>query len=120
MSYRIPTFNLTVNVWRAGTAVTDPPDLTTLGCMSIGRSTTMTTGIPEDPSVDTVTIRLFVPKLTDVRDAVSPPGADTLEVPAGTGRYYIVRQVDDVGKGFPNEFRFAAIAKLAPWPAPIP
>jgi len=84
-------------------------------------------------------LTLLVPKLTDIR----PPGlssgtnvwGDLVEVPAGSSRWYMVIQVDDVGKGFPNEHRFAYLLPLFnstmiglvqnagapnPWPVPIP
>jgi hypothetical protein len=46
-----------------------------------------------------------------------------VEVPAGSGRYYEVVQVDDAGKGFPNEHRIAgliATVDLGMWPVPYP
>lgn len=120
MAFTIPTFNLSANFWRFGNPVTNPPDVSVASNLAWGRRVTAATGIPEDMSTDTLLGVLLLPKGTDVRDGVTPGGADTAEFPAGTGRYYIVKQVDDVGKGFDNEFRFAVVSKLAPWPAPIP
>jgi hypothetical protein len=120
MAFRIPSMPLSANVWRQGLSVLDPPSLVTVCNLSIGRRVLASTGIPSDLDTDTVVVTLLLPALTDVRDGVSPPGADTVEVPAGSLRYYVVKQVDDVGKGFPNEFRFAVISKLAPWPSPVP
>jgi hypothetical protein len=120
MPYRVPTFNVLVNIWRATTPLTSPPDVTSLGNLAWGRSVSASTGIPEDLDPDTLVAKLLLPSSTDVRDSYSPPGADIVEVPAGTLRYYVVKQVDDVGRGFPNQFRFAIITKLAPWPGPIP
>jgi hypothetical protein len=57
-----------------------------------------------------------------------------VEVPSGSGRYYVVVAVDDVGRGFLNEHRYALVLPYygyypviivngwaAPaWPTPIP
>jgi hypothetical protein len=73
-----------------------------------------------------------VPKGSDVRDGSCALLNDFVEVPQGSGRWYVVMNVDDVGKGFPNEFRYATIGKIFQgasgsgsftglfWPAPIP
>jgi hypothetical protein len=118
--YRVPAFPLTVNVWRAATGTGNPPDVVTVGNLAWGQRKTTSTGIPLDSYPDQLLSYLLIPPLTDIRDSYSPGGADVVEVPAGSLRYYQVVQVDDVGKGFPNEFRFAVIFKLAPWPSPIP
>lgn len=120
MAYKVPAFPITCNVWRATSPVTGPPDLTLPCNLAVGRRVTAATGIPDDESPDTLLVALLLPPRSDVRDAYSPPGADIVECPAGTLRYYLVKQVDDVGRGFANEFRYAVAAKQAPWPAPIP
>ena len=61
-------------------------------------------------------------------DVVASP--DVVEVPSGSGRWYQVNLVDDVVKGFTNEYRIATIVKIgqnyggtAPglfWPIPMP
>ena len=70
---------------------------------------------------------LLLPAGTDIRDSTNysftVDKTDMVEVPAASGRIYVVEWVDDVGKGFPNEFRVAAIAKASGWglwPSPIP
>jgi len=120
MPFRVPAFPLAINIWRAATGVTNPPDVVTVCNLTVGRRATATTGIPEDLDPDTVCLMAYLPKLSDVRDSYSAGGADIVEIPAGSLRYYTVKQVDDVGKGFVNEFRFAVVVKLAPWPSPIP
>lgn len=120
MTYRIPDMALSVNVWHGGGGPPSPPDLSVLGNLSIGRRVFATTGIPNDVTPDTVVVKLLIPALTDIRDAYCSTGADTVEVPAGSGRLYTVKQVDDVGKGYVNEYRFAIISKISPWPTPIP
>lgn len=76
---------------------------------------------------------LLLPALTEIWDGAGLTGddADIVEVPSGTGRWYCVFYVDDIGKGFPNEHRAAIIFKLyeainppslpgLSWPNPIP
>jgi hypothetical protein len=68
---------------------------------------------------------LLLPKGTDVRDELNATGRDGVECPAGSGRFYEVIFVDDIGKGFPNEHRGATMEKTfgpgpTEWPTPIP
>jgi len=74
---------------------------------------------------------LLLPAGTDIRDPYCGGVGDLVEVPEGTGRWYVVILVDDVGKGFDNEYRLAAITKVSSsvyvndfgfmiWPSPIP
>lgn len=65
-------------------------------------------------------IQVRLPPLTDVRDNQCAESADVIECPIGTGRWYIVTQVDDLHKGFPNEYRLAQCVKAWTWPTPIP
>jgi hypothetical protein len=66
-------------------------------------------------------MELLVEKGTDIRDGSATVRGDTVECPAGTGRFYRVGYVDDVAKGFPNEYRVALLSKRGPsWPTPIP
>jgi hypothetical protein len=69
-------------------------------------------------------MQLLLPPLTDIRDNLCLTGSDAVEVPLGSGRWYLVVFVDDFGKGFANEHRGAMIVKPpsgAPlWPSPIP
>ena len=58
-------------------------------------------------------IFLRLPALTDIRPA------DQIECPAGSGRLYSVRWVDDVHKGFVNEYRVAILEQIfQPFPLP--
>jgi len=83
------------------------------------------------PTDYTVLSQLLLPSLTDVRDGSCGGESDIIECPAGSGRWYSVVTVDDLGKGFPNEHRFALLHKIwealnplvfpgADWPTPIP
>jgi len=120
MSYTLPAFNLVVNIWHNGTPISNPPDLITVGNLAYGRRVTTQYWDWADSGISSVFAPLLLPPLVDVRDPMTGPGRDTIEVPAGSGRFYEVDYVDDVGKGFPNEHRFALMRKLIPWPVPIP
>lgn len=74
---------------------------------------------------------LLLPALTDIRDGVQTLHPDIVECPAGSGRWYQVLAVDDIGKGFPNEHRGAVLTAISSfvdavgfagclWPLPVP
>jgi hypothetical protein len=65
---------------------------------------------------------LLLPPLSDVRGPQDSSGfTDVVEVPAGSGRYYGVAAVDDIGKGYSNEHRTASLYALpGTWLAPYP
>jgi len=116
MIYTLPDFNLTILVWRGPTAFppVGPSALTTSANLTPGRRG------PLLPSFDGQDMFLLLPAGTDIRSAITGGANDTVEVPAGTGRYYEVTFVDDVAKGFANEHRFALLMQRGIWPTPIP
>src|SRR6476620_11318073 len=64
---------------------------------------------------DVFVAEMFVlfPALTDVRTGAQGILAhDYLELPADSGRWYMVQFVDDVAKGFDNEHRQAAVSQV--------
>jgi hypothetical protein len=63
---------------------------------------------------------VLLPSRTDVRDQLTSGGTDVIECPAGTGRYYTVGLVDDVARGFDNEYRLAYVYRAYVWTSPIP
>lgn len=68
-----------------------------------------------------MTMNLLLPKGVDVRGPQDTVSFDMAEVPAGSGRWYRVVGVDDVGKGFTNEHRTASLYALGgSWTAPYP
>jgi hypothetical protein len=144
--FRLPTFNLSVNGWRWGSAVTNPADYTIVGNLVGAHHGLLRLGpVPAGtvPAMEAVlktflqTPTLLLPKLADVRPPIITGGqwGDCVEVPAGSLRYYAVLQVDDIGKGFANEHRFAILVPLTgrinvvfgaswgqppDWPQPVP
>lgn len=124
MAFTLPTFIIPVRIWTKGdNPILVAPRVVTTGNLAYGRRVTTqywdwsATGAPAVFSL------LLLPPLTDVRDVFCPGGEDTIETPSGTGRFYIVEMVDDAGKGFANEHRFALMRKTdqyGTWPIPIP
>jgi hypothetical protein len=54
---------------------------------------------------------IYFPKGTDVRGPLDQATSyDTVECPAGSGRFYVVVDVSPVALDFPNEFLAAAVA----------
>lgn len=123
MSFVVPNFNLPVNLWRAGFAVppVGMPALTFFGNLNPGRRTYLGSYPWSQSSLGSMLLMyLLVPAHTDIRGQISVGTGDLVEVPAGSGRYYKVGWVDDVGKGFPNEHRLAVLVQASPWPTPLP
>ena len=138
MAYKTPTMNLTANLWRTPNVVTAVPDRAFVCNLAYGRRT---------PTLNMLTM-FFVGTLTGEQNLLCPKGTDIsgiwgngatfsqdcVEVPAGSGRYYIVASVVDIGKGFSNEYRLASIMQMneqlavfsgnpwgaAVWPVPTP
>lgn len=75
---------------------------------------------------------VLFPAHSDIRDwSTGAPSPDILEIPEGSGRWYCVVNVDDLGKGFSNEHRVVIAVKIffalnaghyfgLEWPTPIP
>jgi len=114
---KVPTFNLFCNLWTAPAfpPPAGPPRLANVPCQLAfpQLSAFLSVGVA-------MAIYLKTPKLTDIRGFISLTGGDTVEVPAGSGRYYICQMTDDVGKGFTNEYRISVLLQSMPWPTPAP
>jgi len=113
--YKVPVFNITANVWNPPAAHPAAPSLVTPCQMRYPGRKPWALSQPLPPEWAVPWSVLF-PKLTDIRDSNSLGGNSTVEVPAGSGRFYRVAQFDDVGKGFPNDHRLAYVVKLATAP----
>lgn len=129
MAFTLPTFNITVNIWRlqgaGGAYVT--PSVISLANLTPGKRV-MVGKISGATVSDQFDMELLLPALTDIRAFWNGTAGDLVEAPAGTNRFYIVTQVDDIGKGFPNEHRIAwmqysiqgALNFVPPIVAPVP
>jgi len=131
VAFVIPQFPLAVSIWRVNGVggIYAAPDVSTVGNLSPGeRAMTSIANSGAAPNRQTFMI-LLLPKLADIRAAWNGNAQDVVEVPAGSKRFYSVNMVDDVGKGFQNEHRFALLvnqpagnANLAggPYAFPVP
>lgn len=134
MSFTLPTFNLTVDIYTMAGLDTFATRVFRLGTPGQLRGPHRMVGLFYFPIFSPAQIpgamSLLLPPLTDVRDAANNPGwADLLEVPSGSGRWYLAAYVDDVAKGFANEHRLVKLFKAAKngtlttfpyWPTPNP
>lgn len=119
MAFTLPTLNLACHVWHNGATVppVGPPDIPNMACQ-----------LAWDAHNDHVlafgvTVRSLMKvrfgHRVDVRGPLSATGSDVVEVPANSGRFYVVWYVDDVARGFGNEYRQAYVM-LAQTPTPMP
>lgn len=119
MAYKVPEFPLTAAIFLFGTEAGGIPRLTAPCNVAFGRR--VVSGIPDSVGGSSwVITQLLFPRGTDVRDAFSIGGADVVEVPQFSGRWYEVQEVNDLGQGFENEHRVAWCQKMHAWPAPLP
>lgn len=126
MTFRVPAFPLTINVWQAqGGQIPPPSGKPTAVLRAQLRLLKAAYLVSLAAAGGSPIMVLYLPKFSDVR----PPHAngvrgDAVEVPASSGRFYSVLAVDDVAKGFPNEYRFAAVQynpnRSGWWPFPTP
>lgn len=124
MAFTAPQFNLTVNLWRWATwNNTVPPGVAPDAVVMAQLRLYKTAFIMSSGAVAFIRVALCLPMRTDVRGslgwftALNQP--DLVEAPAGTGRYYVVLGVDDVARGFANEYRIASLRQQA-CPVPLP
>lgn len=119
MSFRVPQMPTLANIWHAPNEPPDPPDDQYFCQLRAPGEQQAGLFIITPGNLSATWQALFV-KETDVRDINGGLRGDFIEIPLGTGRMYEVVYVDDVAKGFPNEYRMAAVRKITPWPIPIP
>jgi hypothetical protein len=137
MAFTLPDFNLTCEIF-AGPYDTRALRISGQVCnLAMGKRTTWGYHDPTVVGYGIATATLLLPPLVDIRENAQLSGPfgtgvyDIVEVPSGSGRWYTVNSVDDIGKGFPNEHRWAGLAKLSSnsglanttnlyWPIPMP
>lgn len=128
MAFRPPTFNLSCNLWRTPNVYANPPDGTFNVNLSCGRRVLAVNAATIPLWGKSVPVELLCPALTDIIGVIGPNATDMVEVPAGSGRCYAVVWVEDVGKGFTNEYRLALLLQMTlltqtgttnPWTAPL-
>ena len=141
MAYILPTFNLLCNIGPAagsaprggywpGTPLPFVHRITNQPCaLQFGRKSQGAIGSIFETGPAYVSMYLLLPPLTDIRGVQVSVVWDWVECPAGSGRFYAVSYVDDIGKGYPNEHRCAEVFSVVPggntqtpglWVAPYP
>ena len=128
MAFKLPTFNLLCNISQPDVVDTpgipDPPSrIVDQPCqLTYGKRVQVaSTGGTTEVGVLVLTMNLLLPAKVDVRGPQDVVTFDMVEVPAGSGRWYRVYGVDDIGRGFSNEHRTASILALAKsWTPPYP
>ncbi len=129
MAFVVPNFNLLCKIGTSATAgfpATLPPFSIRLASQMCAlvfghRVNVFASGGTAAQGYPVMGMSLLLPVGTDVRGSESGTGIlDVVECPVGTGRWYQVIQVDDIGKGYANEHRSAAILALPVWVPPYP
>ncbi len=123
MPFRVPTFPLTCRIYRASSGGPFP--------LTGGVTSPCQLQLRKDGWVSSnggsgiaASMLLLLPKGTDIRPSHTTTPADAVQVPDDSGEYYVVSAVNDVAKGFPNEYRVAMLALQANkangtvWPMP--
>ena len=106
MPYTLPSFDLTVNQWRAaaGFPPVGPPAASPPANLAWGRRVAVpSTGGTGTLGVVLMTMTLLVPTGVHVVCDRNLTAADSFEVPAGSGRFYRAAFADYIGLGFSNE-----------------
>jgi len=133
MAFTVPEFPITCEIW-TGPWLSKVLRLTAVPCnLAWGKRCNTFPQTETDPTVnnDSPLMVLLLPALTDIRNRIISGVTDLVECPSGSGRWYAVAGVDDIGKGFPNEHRaawllqvskflnpttFAGLTPPIPWP----
>jgi hypothetical protein len=127
MTFKPPTLNLVCNIWTVWTEQpTKPsrgPDQFHIACQL--RTTLVGAVVGAGLSgVGTILTSVLLPARTDVRTSQAFNQRSLLEVPAETGRFYVLVAFDDRAKGFANEHRIVVVEPLVNnpgmWPFPTP
>jgi hypothetical protein len=130
MAFTVPDFNLVCNVFR-GPYLTRVLAITDLPCnLAFSRRGQIPSAFQVNNEWSPI-MSLLVPAGSDLRSLVNAAVEDVVECPSGSGRWYQVGGVDDIGKGFPNEHRCALLFQISAamlgasygtlaWPAPMP
>lgn len=128
MAFVLPNFNLLCDIWTpdvpnvAAIPIGAPRSVNNACALVYGRRVNVaSTGGTSFAGIMTQQMNLLFPALFDVRGPQDVTSFDIVEVPSGSGRWYQVTFVDDIGKGYANEHRSAGIlALVASWPHPAP
>lgn len=125
MAFVVPQMPLLCDIFDNAAGPPGPARLANVPCnLTGGKRTLLSESANSTDEVYFGQMTLLLPALTDARGfETGGAGPDWIECPSGSGRIYLCLRVDDFGKGFANEHRFANITPIPdiyPWPIPIP
>jgi hypothetical protein len=131
MAFSLPSFNITVAVY-SGPWLGGSFRFESLANYAFGRRVGVGVLGPADPTHQALTFEslLLLPPGTDIRSGMCADSPDVVEIPVGSGRWYMVFAVDVIGMGFPNEHVGAAVVQISArsspssfpglvWPVPM-
>jgi len=119
MPYVQPVYNSLCNIWTGGNPVGAPRVVDARCNLAWGRRVNVaSTGGTALVGIPLVAMTLLLPRNTDIRGRTSTTGEDAVEVPSGSGRYYLCCFVDNIGMNFANEHRGAIIQQMDPFKTP--
>lgn len=123
MAFVLPTFNITCDIYTAGTWPGGVARIANQPCQLRAPAANFAASV--NPTLgQAVGMTLLLPAGTDIRDRFNTPinSSDVVECPSGSGRAYTVATMDDIALGFANEHRYAVLQKVLgfPWPTPSP
>lgn len=105
MSYRLPNFNLSTQIWQGGhTPAVDPPDLIAVSAQLYVHSKGSFGDyvFPSFQYVPAIFLRFplgaYLPNAGDIVDSLTPPGD-----------YYLVGFAQRIHVGFPNEYWMVSV-----------
>jgi hypothetical protein len=119
-AYQLPQFPSVCKVWRGSLTDyylvvhnTGSPALTGQKCEVVARwaqNLNVSFNTPANNNLAPQLLVIYFPKGTDIRGMMDTTTyCDTVEVPSGSGRFYIVTDTFPVALDFENEFLAAAI-----------
>lgn len=116
--------NLTCSVYTTADYPAGDPRLSGVPCQWRGVAKTTSPYNAVSITSFSVPTEILLPAGTDVRSIFETAGTTVFDVilltVEGGQLPFNVIDVYDVGKGFSNEYRVAAVVKRKPWPVPIP
>jgi len=125
MPFTAPTFNLTCRI-RRWTAGPYPPGGPIAGSVDSPCQLRLykTAALVVAHLASQEAIALCLPSGTDIRNYDNVNNADLVECPKGSGLWYQVSYVNDVARGFANQYRLAGLLSLHDtpnmWAYPMP
>lgn len=117
MGFTLPTFNLRCNIY-TGPWATKALRIPDQQCnLAWGKRGNVLFFVNTDLELGAASpgMIILLPARTDIRCWLWYGTDDLVECPSGSGRWYSVAAIDDIGKGFANEHRAAWLTQISQW-----